>query len=359
MAASVVLCAAASVSPSPADQPRGAKVVATPISATPISATHAIAMHGTPALPADFPHFAYVNPLAPKGGRLTLGMPGTFDSLNPFIVNGLALSDVRGYVVESLLTRNYDEPFTLYGLLARTVETDDARTYVTFSLEPEARFSDGTPVTAEDVVFSWALLRDHGRPNHRAFYGKVARADVLDARTVRFECGGAGDRELPLILGLMPVLAKHATNVDSFEQTSFTAPLGSGPYTVGDVSPGERVVLKRDPEYWGRAKNVSRGYWNFDEIGYEFYRDGNGRFEAFRKGIVDVRPEPDAARWATAYDFPAVRDGRVVQDTFVTAAPQGMSGFVFNTRRAIFSDVRVREALGLLFDAAWVNRNFF
>jgi peptide/nickel transport system substrate-binding protein len=320
---------------------------------------HGIAMHGEPALPEGFTHFRYVNPAAPRGGRLTLAVLGTFDSLNPFIVNGLAPGEIRGYVVESLLTRGYDEPFTLYGLLARSVETDAARSYVTFTLDPAARFSDGRALTPEDVVFSWKLLRDHGRPNHRAYYGKVAKAEILDAHTVRFDFGGASDRELPLILGLMPVLAKHATNVETFEQTSFVAPLGSGAYVVADVEPGERITFKRDPDYWGRDRAVNRGMWNFAEIRFDFYRDANTQFEAFKKGLSDVRAESDAARWETGYDVPAVRDGRIVKDTFVNGAPQGMSAFVFNTRRPIFADVRVREALGLLFDSAWVNRNFY
>ncbi|MBX6424679.1 MAG: ABC transporter substrate-binding protein [Variibacter sp.] len=323
------------------------------------TARHAIAMHGEPALPEGFDHFPYVNPAAPKGGRLTLAMLGTFDSLNPFIVNGLPLQEVRGYVVESLLVRGYDEPFTLYGLLARSVETDSARSYVTFTLDPAARFSDGTPVTPEDVVFSWALLREKGRPNHRAYYSKVARAEIVGPRSVRFDFGGAADRELPLILGLMPVLAKHATDPEAFERTSFVAPLGSGPYVVAEVAPGERVTLKRNPHYWGRDLAVNRGLWNFDEIRFDFYRDANAQFEAFKKGLCDVRAESDAARWETGYDIPAVRDGRIVKETFATGVPQGMSGFVFNTRRTLFADVRVREAIAMLFDFDWVNRNFF
>ena len=180
-------------------------------------------MHGAPALPADFTHMPYANPDAPKGGRLVQGMLGTFDSLNPLIVRGLAVQQIRGFVVESLMARGNDEPFTLYGLLAKSVETDDARSYVTFRLDPLARFSDGRPVLAEDVLFSWALLRDKGRPNHRLYYAKVVKAEALDARTVRFDLGGANDRELPLILGLMPVLPKHAVDVATFEETSMTA----------------------------------------------------------------------------------------------------------------------------------------
>src|SRR5205085_333022 len=203
-------------------------------------------------MPEGFTNFPYVNPDAPKGGRLVHGMLGTFDSLNPFIVKGLAAGAMRGYVVESLMTRGYDEPFTLYGLLARSVETDAARSYVTFNLDPAAYFSDGMPVTAADVLFSWQLLRDKGRPNHRFYYGKVAQAAAVGERGVRFDLAGSDDRELPLILGLMPVLPKHAVNPDTFEETSFAPMIGSGPYTVGKVDAGKSVMLVRDRNYWGR-----------------------------------------------------------------------------------------------------------
>ena len=320
---------------------------------------HAIAMHGEPALPAGFTELRYANPAAPKGGRLVHGILGTFDSLNPLIVKGLALSAMRGYVIESLMARGYDEPFTLYGLLARTVETDAARSYVTFALDPAARFSDGRPVTAEDVIFSWRLLRDKGRPNHRTYYAKVAKAEAIGERAVRFDLTGSQDRELPLILGLMPILAKHATDPATFEETSFAPMLGSGPYVVGEVNAGRSVTLKRNPAYWGRDLAINRGFWNFDEVRYDFYRDGNAHFEGFKKGLIDLRQELDPGRWETAYDFPALREGRVVKDALPTGLPKVSPVFVFNTRRAIFADVRVREAVGLLFDFEWVNHNFF
>jgi peptide/nickel transport system substrate-binding protein len=320
---------------------------------------HGIAMHGEPALPPGFDHPRYANPAAPKGGRLTQGVLGTFDSINPFIVKGLALSQIRGYVVESLLARGYDEPFTLYGLLARTVETDADRTYVTFALDPAAKFSDGRPVTAEDVIFSWQLLRDKGRPNFRTYYVKVARAEALSERVVRFDLTGANDRELPLILGLMPVLAKHAVNPDTFEDTTFEPIVGSGPYVVGKVEPGRTIALKRDPNYWGRGLAINRGVWNFDEVRFDFYRDANSNLEAFMKGLYDVRVEMDPSRWETAYDVPAVRDGRIVREAFPNGLPKQFSGLVFNTRRPIFSDVRIREALALLLDFEWINHNFF
>jgi peptide/nickel transport system substrate-binding protein len=328
-------------------------------SARAAAARHAIAMHGEPAWAANFSHPTYADPEAPKGGQLVQGVLGTFDSLNPFIVKGLPAANIRGYVIESLLARGYDEPFTLYGLLAESVETDDARTVVTFTLNPAARFSDGKPVTTADVVFSWELLRDRGRPNYRIYYVKVTKVVAIDARTVRFELAGADDRELPLILGLMPVLPKHVIDLDKFEDTTFAPLLGSGPYTVGAVKPGESVSFKRDPNYWGRDLPINRGLWNFDSIRFDYYRDGNTHFEAFKKGSYDVRLETDPGRWQTAYDFPAIAQGRVVKEEFPYGLPKGMDGLVFNTRKPIFADVRVREAILNLFDFEWINHNYF
>jgi peptide/nickel transport system substrate-binding protein len=319
----------------------------------------AIAMHGAPAYGADFDHFAYVNPTAPQGGRFVQGVLGTFDSLNPFIVKGVALQPIRGYVIESLMARGYDEPFTLYGLLAQTIETDAARNVVIFTLNPAARFSDGTPVTPEDVVFSWDLLRQKGRPNHRGYYGKVAKAEQMGEHGVRFDLAGADDRELPLILALMPVLPKHAVDPARFEETTFAPLIGSGPYIVKDVDPGKSVTLARNRAYWGDGLAVKRGLWNFDEIRFEFYRDANVHFDAFKRGLYDAREETDPTRWKTGYDFPAARDGRVIAEALPNGQPKGMEGFVFNTRRPLFADVRVREAVGLLFDFEWINRNYF
>ena len=319
---------------------------------------HGIAMHGEPALQAGQPP-RYVNLAAPKGGRITHGVVGTFDSLNPFIVKGLAPTQIRGYVIESLMARGYDEPFTLYGLLARSVETDAERSYVTFELNPAAKFSDGKPVTAADVIFSWEILRDKGRPNFRTYYTKVAKAEALSERTVRFDLTGADDRELPLILGLMPVLAKHAIDPATFEDTILKPIVGSGPYVIADIRAGDSVTLKRNPNYWGRDLAIHRGYWNFEEVRTDFYRDANSQFEAFKKGLFDVRAEHDPGKWETGYDVPAVRDGRIVKEQFPTGLPKGMSGMIFNTRRQIFADIRVREAIGLLFDFEWVNHNFF
>jgi len=325
----------------------------------PAEARHAIAMHGAPALPEGFTRLPYANPDAPKGGRLVQGVLGTFDSLNPFIVKGIAPPSIRGYVVESLMARGYDEPFTLYGLIARRVETDAQRSYVTFHLDPAAKFSDGKPVTAEDVIFSWQLLRDKGRPNHRTYYAKVAKAETVGEQAVRFDLSGSDDRELALILGLMPVLAKHAIKPDTFEETSFQAPLGTGPYVVGEVDPGKSLVLKRNPDYWGRDLPINRGLWNFDEVRFDYYREANSYMEAFKRGLYDMRNEHDPGRWQTAYDFAAVRDGRVLKETLPTGVPKASTYFVFNTRRAVFSDIRVREAISMLFDFEWINHGYF
>jgi peptide/nickel transport system substrate-binding protein len=320
---------------------------------------HAIAMHGAPALPEGFTRLPYADPAAPKGGRLVQGVLGTFDSLNPLIVKGIAPPSIRGYVIESLMARGYDEPFTLYGLIARAVETDAQRSYVTFHLDHAAKFSDGKPVTAEDIIFSWQLLRDKGRPNHRTYYTKVAKAEALGEQAVRFDLSGSDDRELALILGLMPVLAKHAVKPETFEETSFQAPLGTGPYVVGEVDPGKSVTLKRNPDYWGRDLAINRGLWNFDEVRFDYYREANSHLEAFKRGLYDLRNEHDPGRWQTAYDFAAVRDGRVLKEALPTGVPKASSYFVFNTRRAVFSDIRVREAISLLFDFEWINHGYF
>jgi peptide/nickel transport system substrate-binding protein len=256
------------------------------------------------------------------------------------------------------MSRNNAEPFSLYGLIARSIEVAPDRTRVTFNLDPRARFSDGTPVTADDVVFSLETLRDHGRPNHRTYYAKVDKIETPDDQTVTFRLP-EGDRELVLILGLMPILPRHAFASREFEQTTLEPLIGSGPYTVAEVRPGERVVFRKDPDYWGRDLPASRGFWNFDEIRLDYYRDDQAAFEAFKKGLADVRTESDPTRWSRGYDFPAVTQGDVVLETIPNALPAPTSGFVFNTRRALFADERVREALIHAFNFEWANENLF
>ncbi len=320
---------------------------------------HAIAMHGEPAYAPGFSHFNYANPNAPKGGKLTQGIVGTFDSINPFVIRGNPFLQFRSYVVESLMVRSQDEPFTLYGLIASAVETDDARSYVAFTIDPRAKFSDGKPVTAEDVLFSWNLLREKGRPNHRLFYGKVVKAAKIAPDKVRFDFGGDGDRELPLILALLPVLPKHATDPAHFDEPSLSLAPGSGPYIIEEVRAGSIIVLKRDANYWGRDLPVNRGHFNFDELRFEFYRDTTSWLEAFKRGLYDFRIEEDPGRWATEYDFPAARSGGLIREALDTKTPKPMFALVFNTRRDIFADTRVRDALTELLDFEWMNAKLF
>ena len=320
---------------------------------------HAIAMHGSPKHGPGFTHFPYVNPDAPKGGRLVLGTLGTFDSLTPFIIRGVSPATMREYVYASLLTRSGDEAFSLYGLIAESIELPEDRSQITFHLRPEARFADGAPITPEDVLFSHEVLRQKGWPYHRAHYGKVARAEKISERAVRFTFDAAGDREIPMILGLMPILPKHKTNPDTFEQTTLEPPTGSGAYTVARVDVGRSITYKRNPDWWGANLPVARGRFNFDEIRVEYFRDAASLFEAFKAGEIDMRVEEDPGRWIEGYRFPAVTDGRVIKREFETGLPAGMSALVFNTRRPVFQDARVRRAFILLFDAEWINRNLF
>jgi peptide/nickel transport system substrate-binding protein len=320
---------------------------------------HGIAMHGEPALAPGFEHLPYANPQAPRGGRITLALQGTFDSLNPLIVLGVAPDVVPRYVLQPLMMRSADEPFTIYGLLARAVEMPDDRSFITFHLDPRARFSDGHPLTAEDVRFSFEMLKKNGKPFHRSSFGQVKAVEILDPHRIRFDLSGSNDRELPLLIGMMTIFPARATNPETFDKTSLTPPIGSGPYALTEVKPGERVVLTRRKDYWGEDLPITRGLYNFDEIRYDFYRDANTLFEAFKAGLYDFRIEGDPGQWATGYDIPAVRSGRVLRETIATRLPKGMNGFVFNTRKPLFGDVRVREALSYLFDFDWVNRNLY
>jgi peptide/nickel transport system substrate-binding protein len=322
--------------------------------------SHAIAMHGEAALGPDFPNLPYVNPDAPKGGRLTLAYAGAFDSLNPYNVRALSTAQgLNGNVYQTLMTRSADEPFTLYGLIARSIETNAARDRVVFHLDPRARFSDGGAITAEDVAFTFRLLKEKGRPQLRSALGLVKSFETPDALTVRCDLSGANDRELPMILALMPVLSRLHTDAEHFDEQTLQIPISSGPYVVTEVRPGERLVLKRDPNYWGRDLPINRGLYNFDEIRIDYYRDATAMFEAFKAGLYDFRIETDPTRWRNDYNFPALRDGRIVKQSIPNGLPKGMDGFAFNVRRPVFADMRVREALAMMFDFEWINANLY
>lgn len=326
-----------------------------PLAAEP---AHGIAMHGSPKLPADFAHLPYVNPDAPKGGKLRQALTGSFDSLNPFIIKGQRAGAVRKYVFESLMARSRDEPFALYGLLAQSLDVNPERTRVTFRLNPKARFSDGTPVTAKDVVFSLETLRDKGRPHYGTYYSKVERIETPDERTITMYLA-PGDRELVLIIGLMPILPAHYFKDRQFDQTTLDPLIGSGPYTIVKVKQGERIVFKRNPDYWARDLPINRGLWNFDEVVFDYYRDSQSAFEAVKKRLTDIREEFEPTRWSTGYDFPGVANGQFLQETIPDGLPAPVSGFVFNTRRPIFADPLVREAILYVFDFEWANTNLF
>ncbi|RMF33066.1 MAG: ABC transporter substrate-binding protein, partial [Alphaproteobacteria bacterium] len=292
---------------------------------------HAISMYGEPALGPDFAHLPYVNPAAPKGGEIVLAELGSFDSLNPYILKGTAPWAMRRHVFESLMGRSWDEPFTLYGLLAESIRFDDSRSWVEFTLRKEARFSDGTPVTVEDVLWSFRTLGTKGHPGFRRSAAKVAAMRQTGPRSLRLEFSVA-DRELPLIFGLRPVLKKADWAGLDFAESSLRVPVGSGPYVVAEVDPGRQITFRRNPDYWARDLPLMRGQANFDTIRYEFYADGNALFEAFRAGLVSVYREGDPQRWQTGYDYPAAREGRVVLSRIPHHRPSGMRGLVFNTR---------------------------
>lgn len=327
---------------------------------------HGIAMHGEPALPPDYEHFPYVNPDVRKGGAITYGVVGTFDNLNPFILKSMRTTargmwdpEFGNLVTESLMQRSRDEPFSMYGLLAETVEWDDARSFVQFNLNPKARWADGKPVTPEDVIFSFELLRDKGRSPFSRRLDVVERMEKIGEHSVRFTFNDKADRESPLLLALSPVLPKHATDAEGFDRTSLQFPLGSGPYRITEVRPGEKIVFERNPDYWGKDIPSKVGFDNYDRIGVEYFLQENSLFEAFKKGTIDVYQEGNPTKWARGYDFPAVRSGEIVRDEFTPKVPSGMLGFVFNTRRPMFADARLRHGLSLVFDFEWVNRNLF
>lgn len=323
---------------------------------------HGIAMHGDPRYPDGFTRFDYVNPDAPKGGTLRQAVVGSFDTLNPHVVRGVPAPGLSA-VFETLLARSWDEPFSLYGLLAERIEVPEDRSAITFHLDPRARWHDGTPVTADDLLFSLDIQRRLGTPNRRQFYGRVAAAERLSDRAVRLTFtpnpDGRPDRELPLILGLMPIHQKAWWQGREFDRTTLEPPMGSGPLRVVEVDAGRRIVYERVPDYWGRDLPARRGTYNVDHVVFDLFRDDTVALEAFKAGQADVRRETDPSKWATGYDGPALREGRIVLEQFRHARPEPARGFIVNERRAPFDDIRVREALGLATDFAWINRSFF
>ena len=319
---------------------------------------HGLAMHGEPKYAPDFKHFNYVNPDAPKGGDVKLASTGSFDSFNHAIIKGEAAAGIGG-IYDALLTSSADEAFTEYGLLAESVETPEDRSWVQFVLRKEARWHDGQPVTADDVIWTFNTLVEKGQPFYRYYYASVEKAEKIDARTVRFTFKPGENRELPLIMGQLAVLPKHYWQGRDFTKTTLEPPLGSGPYKVDSFEAGRFVKYQRVADYWGRDLPVNVGMNNFDTLRYDYYRDATVQVEAFKAGEFDYRAENSSKNWATSYDFPALDKGLVKKEEIKHNRAAGMQGFVFNTRREMFSDPKVRQALAYAFDFEWSNRNLF
>lgn len=319
---------------------------------------HGLSLHGDVKYQPGFAHFEYANPDAPKGGEVKLAAMGGFDNLHPFILKGIPPAGI-GLLFETLMVQSADEPFTMYGSIAESISVPADRSSVTFTLRPEARWHDGRPITVEDVIWTFEALLKDGSPIYRTYYGDVVRTEKTGERQVRFTFKSGGNAELPLILGQLPVLPKHYWETRDFTATTLEPPLGSGPYRIASVEPGRAITYERLPDWWGRDLPINRGRWNFDRVRYDYYRDRGVLLEAFKAGAYDFRLEVTAKDWATAYDVPAVRDGRIVREEIKTEDPRGMQGFVLNTRRPLLQDRRVREALGQLFDFEWLNKTIF
>jgi microcin C transport system substrate-binding protein len=325
------------------------------------SPKHGLSAFGELKYPPDFKSFAWVNPDAPKGGRLaTIGTAArdSFDSFNAFILKGDAAQGLE-FMFDSLMTRAYDEPDAVYGLVAHSAQVAPDRSSVTFHMRSEAKFADGSALTADDVVFSFDILKEKGHPIYRAQLRDITKAEALDARTVRFTLTGTQTRDLPLVAAGLPILSKAYYATHEFEQTTLEPPLGSGPYRIGDFKQGAFVSYKRRDDYWGKDLPVNRGRFNFDELRFEYYRDRTAALESFKAGAFDLREEFTARDWATGYDIAAVKEGRLLLLTLPDESPSGAQGFFLNTRRPKLADVRVRKALDYAFDFEWTNKNIF
>ncbi len=320
---------------------------------------HAVTLYNEPPkYPADFQHFDYVNPDAPKGGTFRQAGFGGFDSLNPFISKGVAADDI-GLIYDTLAKQGLDEPFTEYGLIAGKIEKAPDNSWVRFYLRPEARFHDGHPVRAEDVVFSFQTLMKSGSPLFRGYYSDVDQVIAEDPLRVLFTFKHTSNRELPLILGQLTVLPKHWWENRDFGKGNLEIPLGSGPYKVSEVKAGRSVRYERVKDYWGKDLPVNRGFYNFDTMTTDYYRDNTVALEALKAGQFDYWQEMSAKNWANAYNTPSVTEGRLIKEQIPNGNPTGMQGFVFNLRRPVFQDVRVRQALSLLLDFEWTNKQLF
>lgn len=329
-----------------------------------VKPVHALAMHGEPKYSADFKHLDYVNPDAPKGGTLKLHSIGSFDSLNPFIIKGTPAAGMtflgQTLIYDSLMEQSNDEPFSMYCLICETVELPADRSWVAFNLRPEAKWHDGQPVTADDVVWSFNAFMEKGSPFFKAYYADVKEVVAESPTRVKFTFKHNNNSELPLIISQLSILPKHywTTEGRDFGESSLVPPLGGGPYKVGKVVAGRSIEYVRVPDYWGKDLPINKGRFNFDRITYDYYRDADVALEALFAGQYDIREENTAKLWAESYNVPQVKDGRIVKEEIHHTRPQGMQGFIYNIRRPVFKDKAVREALAYAFDFEWSNKQF-
>lgn len=334
-------------------------IIATPAAAS-IEARHGLAMHGEVKYPEGFSHFDYVNADAPKGGELRMAVVANgYDSFNPFVARGIAAAGIDTYLYDTLLASSDDEPFSVYGLIAESIETPDDRSYVVYNLREEARFHDGVPITADDIKFSFELLTEKGHPRYQSYYQDVSKVTVEGPRRVRFDFSGTVNRELPLILGQLPILPRHYWKDRTFGDNGLDKPVGSGSYRLGKFEAGRSVSYERVDDYWARDLGTRKGRFNFDTITYEYYTDDTVALESFRAGNYDYRVESQAKNWATAYTGDAFEAGKIKKEAIAHHRPAGMQAFVYNTRRDIFEDPAVRRALAYGFDFQWANKSLF
>jgi len=320
--------------------------------------TYGISLYGDFKYQPGFTHFDYANPDAPKGGTMRLASIGTFDTLNPFVIKGVPAAGI-GEVFDTLMTRGEDEPATDYPLVAESADLAADRTSILYTLNKNARFHDGTPMTSDDVVWSFETLRDKGQPLYRFYYGDVTKVEQEGERGVRFTLKSGDNRELPAIISELPVLSKAYWSGRDSEKTTLDPPLGSGPYKIDAVDPGRSITYRRVPDYWAKDLPVNKGRFNVDVIRYDYYRDATVSLEAFKAGQYDLRRENSSKSWATGYDGPALRDGLIKKEVIPNKLPSPMQGFGYNLRKPLFQDPKVREALAYAFDFEWSNKNLF
>jgi ABC-type oligopeptide transport system substrate-binding subunit len=328
--------------------------------ATPVLAkdSYGLAMVGTPTMPEDFTHFNYANPDAPKGGTFRQAILGNFDTLNPFSLKGTAAQSLN-LVYDRLMMRSWDEPFTLYPLIAQSVDVPDDRSSITFTLNPKAAFQDGTPILADDVLFSFNLLKENGRPNMRNVYKLVTKTEKLGSRKIRFILSADRTAETVMILAMMPVLSKSWWAGQDLNKTILTSPNSTGPYKITEIEVGRRIVMERNPNYWAKDLPVAKGMYNFDRIIFNYFKNQTTAFESFKAGDTDIWIDINPGHWSNAYDFPAMKSGVVRREEIKHGRVEKIWGFIFNARRPPFDNRDVRKALSLVIDYDWINRNIF